>query len=392
MHATTRRRLLLLSIVLCAVSATVAGAAVKPAWQVIPVGVDQRGTVFAAGRAWFYSGLDSGNFRAKSARVANGRLSGWTTATLNGSAAWRLAGQKGQELIFSSLRSQDLEAVKLLPNGSFGARTEFVSGAPPPAYSSGAKVIQLPDRVIQFVDACDYVKPPEKPCRDLEGRIGACCDVNGDAVSYASFVPRGALEPPRFGLDRRGRLWLAWRGPRDEHPVEIVQLDPKTLEPRGKPTAMPGTFSYVRTVELVCSDVCRFVGQAYRPGRRNPNPNATWAPGERSLTPIKLPGSSGTVFAARAGPGGLELAVNYSVVTPKRTVRMAGTARADPRGRNARLISSVEVPEVLGSFAQGQHLTIEPRNGAFGPTGYVTTAVWEGRGRQIVRSTVLPLR
>ena len=71
---------------------------------------------------------------------------------------------------------------------------------------------------------------------------------------------------------------------------------------------------------------------------------------------------------------------------------MVGTARTDARGRNAKLASSIEVPEFIGSFAQGSLLTIEPRNGAFGPTGFVTTAVYEKRGRGTVRATVLPLR
>ena len=74
---------------------------------------------------------------------------------------------------------------------------------------------------------------------------------------------------------------------------------------------------------------------------------------------------------------------------------MVGTARSDAKGRNARLASSIDVPERLGSFERGQGLTIEPRNGAFGPTGFVTTAVYEsfsGGRRPTVRATVLPLR
>ena len=175
----------------------------------------------------------------------------------------------------------------------------------------------------------------------------------------------------------------------------MVQLDPQTLEPRGKPTAIPGTYVYVKTTALVCSDTCRIVLQAAKRGQRSQNPNYTWAPGERSLTSIKLPGTSELVFAARAGPGRLELAFNSSQVTPKGTVATVGVARSDPRGRNARLTSSIDVPASLGSFARGQQLTISPRNGAFGPGGFVTTAVYEsfsGGRRPTVRATVLPLR
>ena len=237
MATTTTRNMLTLAAVAGALFATVAGAAAKPSWQTIPVGVDQRGVFFAAGRAWYYSGIEGGNFKAKSARVAGGKLSGWATSTLTGTRGWAPIRPHGQELVFATPRD-GLQAVKLLPNGSFGARRAFDTGAPPPAYSTGSSVIQLPDRVIQLVNACDYVEPPARACRDREVRTGACCDIDGDAVSYASFVKR-TFEPVRLGLDRRGRLWLAWKGPREEHPAEIVQLDPQTLEPRGKPTALP---------------------------------------------------------------------------------------------------------------------------------------------------------
>ena len=110
----------------------------------------------------------------------------------------------GQELVFGTPRD-GLQAVKLLPNGRFGARSAFVTGAPPPAYSTGSSVIQLRDRVVQLVDACDYVEAPARPCREFEIRLGACCDVSDKAVNYASFVKRG-FEPPLLGLDRKGRL------------------------------------------------------------------------------------------------------------------------------------------------------------------------------------------
>jgi hypothetical protein len=376
---------------LAGVAATVALGAAKPSWQTIPVGVDERGTFFGAGRAWFYSGVDSGNFSAKSARVAGGKLSGWSTAALPGSGSWNVAGVDGQELVFST-PGGELQAVKLLPNGRFGARRAFTSGGPPPAYSTGSSYARLPDRVVQLVNYCDYLKPPQKECRNFEYRAGACCDENGEAVVYASFVKFSPAGPPRLGLDRTGRLWLAWDGPRPERPGGIVQLDPKTLEPRGKPASPLGAIVYMKIVELVCSDVCRLVVQAYRRGVRTQNPNYTWAPGERALTAIRLPARESRVFAARAGPGRLELAFNFSTGGPERTVGMVGAGRSDPRGRNARLTSSLEVPQMLGSFATGSLLTIEPRNGVFGPSGFVTTAVYEKRGRGTVRAAVLPLR
>ena len=238
---------------------------------------------------------------------------------------------QGQEILFSTPRNGP-QAVKLLPSGRFGARRDFDTGAPPAAYSTGSSVMQLSDRVVRIVNACDFRLPPQKACRDFEFRTGVCCTVDGETTDYGRFVKHSSFTPPQLGLDRRGRLWLAWKGSRPEHPAEIVQLDPQTLEPRGKPTAIPGTFVYVKSTALVCSDVCRIVLQASKRGQRSPNTNYTWAPGERSLTPIKLPGSGATIFAARAGPGRLELAFNFSTVTPKRTVRMVGAAgrtRAD---------------------------------------------------------------
>ena len=85
-----------------AISATVAGAASAPTWQVIPVGADDRGVVVAAGRAWFMNnGTAEGTFKTESARVAGGRLTGWVTAALPGSAAWGVPDLHGQELVFS---------------------------------------------------------------------------------------------------------------------------------------------------------------------------------------------------------------------------------------------------------------------------------------------------
>jgi hypothetical protein len=368
----------------------VAIGAAKPTWQTTPIGVDERGTVFGAGRVWFYSEVDSGNFRTKSARVSGGKLSGWTTATLPGSRSLNVAGVDSQELVFST-PGGELQAVKLLPNGRFGPRRAFDTGGPPPAYSTGSSFARLSDRVVQLVNYCDYLKPPQKECRNFEYRAGACCTEDGEAVVYASFVKFSPFGPPRLGLDRRGRLWLAWTGARQEHPAGMVQLDTKTLEPQGKPTMTPGSFVYMKAIELVCSDACRLIVQAFKRGVRTQNPNYTWAPSDRSLTPMRLPRDS-RVFAARSGAGRLELAFNFSAGPPARTVGMVGAGRSDPKGRNVRLTSSLEVPRMLGTFAQGSLLTIEPRNGAFGPSGFITTAVYEKRGRGTVRAAVLALR
>ena len=212
MATTTTRNMLTLAAVAGALFATVAGAAPKPSWQAIPVGVDQRGVFFAAGRAWYYSGIESGSFRTKSARVANGRLSGWTTATLPGTRGWAPIRPHGQELLFSTPRD-GVQAVKLLPSGRFGARRAFDTGAPPPAYSTGSSVIQLPDRVVQLVNACDYVEPPAKPCRDREIRTGACCDVDGDGCELrllreahaSSLCGSASIAGAGSGLPGRGR-------------------------------------------------------------------------------------------------------------------------------------------------------------------------------------------
>jgi hypothetical protein len=69
--------------------------------------------------------------------------------------------------------------------------------------------------------------------------------------------------------------------------------------------------------------------------------------------------------------------------------REVAVGRGDARGRRVRVTSSIEVPSSLGSFERGLLLTIEPRVGAFGPSGFVTTALYEGRGKQVVRATVL---
>jgi hypothetical protein len=254
-------------------------------------------------------------------------------------------------------------------------------------------VIQLRDRVVQLVNACDFREPPAKPCsRDFEVRIGVCCDENGEAADYSSFVKRG-LRPPLLGLDRRSRLWLAWTEARQERPAQIVQVDPMTLEPRGTPAVVPGSPFATRIVDFACSDVCRLVMEGFKrmKGRVPPDKlvrNFAWAPGEPSLTPMVLPGSNEIVFGVRLWPRGLEIAFNRSV-GPNAETREVAVGRRDARGHGVRVTSSIEVPSSLGSFERGLLPTIEPRVGAFGPSGFVTTALYEGRGKQVVRATVL---
>jgi hypothetical protein len=57
-------------------------------------------------------------------------------------------------------------------------------------------------------------------------------------------------------------------------------------------------------------------------------------------------------------------------------------------GSSPRAVSSIAVPQYLGTFAAGLNLTVEPR-GVFGPRGFGAFTVYEASRRRAVRAVVL---
>jgi hypothetical protein len=385
------------TVLVAALAVAVGSAAgATPRWQPVPgVGADDREVVWAAGRAWFMNNNTTGSdrFTTKSARIAGGRLSGWVTASRAGMSGWTNLGLEGDGLVFATSTPRPgspppFRSIRLLPNGKLGAPEEL-HGAAPSAFSTAVAVVRLPDRLVYEVDACRY-RPGGSCGNERVVHLGLCCDVNGEAVDYASIAPPATAPLAVTGLDRQGRIWLAWTQARGNRPPQAVQIDPATLQPRGRPSAAPGSLLAAKIVDLACSDTCRLVLTGAARGTRDTS--FTWAPGERSLTPIRPPGTRALVIAARPGPGRLDLAFNFTRGSAAGD-RALGVGRGDARGARLRLASSIAIPQTLGPFERGIQLTLEPM-GSFGPGGFVASAVWEnfGTGRATVQAAVLPLR
>jgi hypothetical protein len=382
-------RAALAAVLAGAIAATAAAA--TPRWQDVPgAKADDHVVIWGGGRVWFANNSTSGapRFTIRSARVAGGRLGSWATAGVDGVRPTDFEAVLGDELVFQTSLTTPPLAVQLLPNGTLG-RPVQLGGAPPPPSSSGTIVVRLPDRSVELVNA-------NRSATNLVPHLGACCDVNGQVVDYASIARPGIRPLGKLGLDRHGRLWLAWApGFISRNPAEIVELDPATLQPLGAPTAVP-VLTLVQIVELGCADACRLVltGGVPKTDHRLPRTTTTfsWAPGEALPTPIALPDApDGFLVAARVSNGSLDVAYDAHAADGE---LKAVVARGDARGAHLRRVSSISVPQFLaGGVARGVALTIGPL-GAFGPGAFAAVTVYEGGpstgGGAHVRVAVLP--
>ena len=386
------RRAAVASLSLVAVTIAGVSAAAQPSWQTVPVTkADDHMAVVASGRVWiFNNGTDSGPFRAKSARISGTKLGSWVTSTVGGSSDWINEGVHGQDLVFLTSPGEQgqLLSVRLQPSGALG-KPVATRGAKAPAASGGSSVVQLPDRVIRLVDACDFVPG----CGGGQTiRAGACCDTNGEVADYSSFIPPSQRAQTLLGLDRHGRLWLAWTPYRQStsQQAQVVQLEPDTLAARGKPTLVPGSLGFTQMVDFACTDTCHLVIQAASRAKRTFGTFA-WAPGERSATLISVPVKDGIALAVRASPRHLDLAYGGH---DQKSALTVGLVRATPKGLHSRPSGTLAIPEGIGSASRGLQRTIGPV-GIFGPEGFLAVAVYEpfsGRGKAQIRVALLPLR
>lgn len=369
-----------------------AQVAATPQWQTAPV--DSNGiqfAVWAAGRLWIGNWGGNGAARLVSARVVNGRLTSWVNANVSlGGFVSTFNAVVGENLVYSATGADgvtpDVKGAKLLPNGKVNALVDL-GGAPAPQSSGATLFAQLPDRAVSQATI--------SVGRDGH-HAGACCDANGKVVDWNSFLPYGTSA--RFGVDRHGRLWLAWQIPRK--PVAaMVELDTKTLQPRGKPAPAPGLAS--RIDEMVCAERCRLVIEGNY-GNRSPNANHfwSWAPGERSVTQLKLPKSyspSGVPQLLGAHDQRGHLVVAFAV-QDKNSAMVIGLTRGDAKGGNARVVQSIVAPYSIGPLKNplGFYTAVwGPGSGwgtgaAFGPNGFAPAVEYQG-DKEAVRVAILKL-
>jgi hypothetical protein len=372
-------------------SAGSAHVTTAPQWQTVPV--DNYGiqfAVWAAGRLWIGSWGGSGDARMVSARVSSGRLTGWVTAKVSlGGFVSTFYNVLGEYLVYSATGADgvtpEVKGVKLLPNGKVSALTDL--GGAPAAQSSGATFFaQLPDRVVAQATIS-------------AGRnghhAGGCCDANGKVVDWNSFLPYGTFA--RFGVDRHGRLWLAWSRP-GKPAASMVELDTATLQPKGKPATAPGQTNKID--EMVCAERCRLVIEGnYRDRRPNAHHFWSWAPGERSVTQIKAPRdySPSQVPQLRGAHDQRGHLVVVFTSQDKNSGTVIALARGDVRGGNARIARSIVAPYSIGSKNDPSYYlaTWGPGSGwgsgaAFGPNGFAAVAEYQD-GKVAVRVAILPL-
>ena len=362
-----------------------------PQWQTVPGANSVQFAVWAAGRLWIGDWGGNGAARLVSGRAANGRLSSWVTTNVSlGGFVSTFNTVLGEYLVYSSTGADgvtpEVKAVKLLPNGKVSALTDL-GGAPAPRSSGATIFAQLPDRVV--------TQATISVGRDGHHAVG-CCDTNGKVVDWNSFLPYGASA--RFGVDRHGRLWLAWPISRKQA-AAIVELDTATLQPRGKPAIAPGPAYKID--EMVCAERCRLVIEGNF-GNRSPNANHfwSWAPGERSVTQIRLPKSYSPsqvpqLLGAHDQNGHLVVAFSTQ---DKNSAMVIGLVRGDTRGANMRVVRSIVAPYSLGPLKDpyGFYTAVWGPGGgwgtgaAFGPNGFAPAVEYQGR-KEAVRVAILKL-
>lgn len=377
--------LILLVAVLIGANAAAAPAPAPPSrWQAVPGGqVENEAVLWSAGRLWLLSRGRGGAYVVRSGRVTKGRLGDWKTARpALPAGSWAYQSSPGRDLLFTTpgaAAGSPLLAFRLMPNGGLG-QPAALGGAPIPDSSGGSQVIQLADRAVRLVTI-------QGRRNERAPHLGACCDVGGAPVDFASFISPSSAAGGLLGVDRRGRVWLAWVSDRQgkKQQVQLVELFPATLKPNGRPAAVPGVRGSVSIRSLVCTDSCRVLaeGTAGRGVRA-----VLWGVGERPIAIAPrakkkcAQAACGSVIDARQARG--HLLVAYWADASDLTVAVA---RADARGRNLKRVRSVVQPRRLGNAT----LSSMPF-GVFGADGFAAVAPYSGGSRGVVRVAILRAR
>lgn len=98
-------------------------------------------------------------------------------------------------------------------------------------------------------------------------------------------IPRGQHLTAAVGRDGLGRYWVAWYAATSsaaERGLYMLQFDPNTLQPVGRPQRAPGSalFSLGPRVGFACARLCRLVY------RQELSSAASWSFGERAATTV----------------------------------------------------------------------------------------------------------
>jgi hypothetical protein len=378
-----RRCLTVIAVLLAATVVDVAPAGARaPSWQTVPGSNYEFQIAWAAGRAWLIAddGPGTGPYSDRivihSGHVVNGRLRSWVTKKLGN--ADRYLQVLGNDLLYAR-PDGTLRSVHLNSNGTLGESTA-VAGAPadgaPPVTPNSVNV-RLPDRVVWIVE--------EPETLSTVRRFG-CCNVDGAAVDYSSFLPPQARTwGYTLARDGSGRLWYVWiQGSRQETArVKVIELDPATLMPIGVPALAPlPPWAYI--VGMPCANACYLVTESSRAKA------SSWRLGDSSATRIPTPTKStrgyapADVFAAGLFAGRLKFA--YWADSTERGVRVR-LARGNARGAHPRILRSIFDPNHMGndSYAMGT-----PR-GVLWPGGLVVFQQFQdfSSSRMFLRAAVL---
>jgi hypothetical protein len=369
-----------------AATATGAVDAGAPQWQRVPNGaIDHRAIAVAAGRFWIVDGPPSGGpVVARSARVTAGGLTAWTATRLAAADAWDYIATLGDDLVWvtgrdPATRLDTLRATRMRAGGSLGPASP-VAGGPPPS-GHGSRVVRLRDRVLQ---------PADPNLRTDLHEVGLCCDASGKVADYSKLIRAIPLgQPPLLGVDRRGRLWMAWyyQGGQQPDTSWMLELDPETLAPVGGPQQVP-SLRFAHLADMICAAVCRLVLVGAAQTRSNDARIFSWAPGEGSATSIRTPIQRGALVGAHDDNG--RLVVAYTAQDAKQRLVLA-LARGDARGRSLRQGPVLPVPEYLGTFGKGLNRTVGPM-GVFAGGRFGAFTVYEGKSKHEVHAVVLRLR
>ena len=342
---------------------------------------------WASGRAWFMVGSAQG-LTIASARPGRNGLTAHETARIKAPFSWYPL-VAGSDVLYSTSKSTSGVA-RLRSNGKIDPPT--AASPEPMATKRGIPVAaaRLGDRLIwalaggvQIGDGLSF-----RPT------LGACCDESGAASDLTSLITsRPAPRNHVLGVDGQGRPWLAWLDKFGRAAqVRVVQLDPVTLA-RTTPKALVAPVANALGLQMACAKACRLVIVA---GERNPRGGfsqylASWAPGERAATRLRLPPDSEDAhlhpqLVAAAYRSG-RLAVAY-MQTPGGDSRSLNVVVGDARGANARLRGSVELPERYSGLPMWS-LPL----GAFTPSGFAVALTYSNWGTRVhAAATVVPLR
>lgn len=355
-------------------AATSGGA--KPNWLLIPgfwpsgSGPDVAGA--ASGRGWVGFPRDDGGSRSMvlgSLRRSGGKLSFAKTVLAASHGGGLIV---GSDLYYhyddkASGKPGELRRVPLLANGRLGTPGAVAGDPeriPPEEYEPLVEAgVQAGNRLVWVLSG---TRGGINAQLDF---LWACCSSTGQLSDLSRFIDRKrAMRFLQLGRDTKGRVWLAWLAafPRKVWgAVRLIELDPQTLAPRSPKITTPSPESWMQP-RLVCAAACRIVAMDLG------GAIISWAPGERSVTVLRLGERTNpaTLLDAHVQSAHLVLAISTRVDLKKPPWRLDEIAivRADARGAHPlRVASAAPAPFAANSPFQWQ----PPINASFVSGGLV---------------------